>query len=58
MRSSIYDANGNKVKYPGWRTMTAAQRYNAKMDAIWEQARRLGAFDPPPVEPKATEVAA
>ena len=28
-------------KFPGWRTMTAAQRYNARMDAIWEEARRL-----------------
>jgi hypothetical protein len=26
-------------KYPGWRTMTAAQRHNAKADRIWEQAR-------------------
>jgi hypothetical protein len=26
-------------KYPGWRTMTAAQRYNARYDRIWEEAR-------------------
>lgn len=28
-------------KFPGWRTMTAAQRYNAKMDAMFDEARRL-----------------
>lgn len=27
-------------KYPGWRTMTAAQRYNARMHAIFETARK------------------
>ncbi len=26
-------------KYPGWRTMTASQRHNAKADRIFEQAR-------------------
>jgi hypothetical protein len=35
-------------KFPGWRHMTAAQRYNARKDAIFEEARRLGAFDPKP----------
>ncbi len=28
-------------KYPGWRTMTAAQRHNARQDRIWEQAKAL-----------------
>lgn len=28
-------------KYPGWRTMTAAQRHNARQDRIWEQAKVL-----------------
>ena len=32
----------NKAKFPGWRTMTAAQRHNARQDAIIEQARALG----------------
>lgn len=32
-------------KFPGWRTMTKAQRYNAKLEAIFDEARRLGAFD-------------
>jgi len=26
-------------KYPGWRTMTSAQRRNAKFDAIWKAAQ-------------------
>jgi hypothetical protein len=26
-------------KYPGWRTMTAAQRYNARKDRIFDEAR-------------------
>lgn len=26
-------------KYPGWRTMTGAQRHNAKLDRIWESAK-------------------
>lgn len=30
-------------KYPGWRTMTAAQRYNAKADAIFNGAYELAA---------------
>lgn len=29
-------------KFPGWRTMTAAQRYNAKADAIFAQAKAAG----------------
>jgi myo-inositol-hexaphosphate 3-phosphohydrolase len=33
------------AKFPGWRHMTAAQRYNARKDAIFDTARRLGAFD-------------
>ncbi len=28
-------------KYPGWRTMTASQRYNAKMERIWADAKAL-----------------
>ena len=32
-----------KGSFPGWRTMTAAQRYNARYDAIWDDARRRGA---------------
>ena len=27
-----------KAKYPGWRTMTSAQRHNARQDLIWEKA--------------------
>ena len=30
-----------KSKYPGWRTMTASQRYNARYERIWSEARRL-----------------
>lgn len=26
--------------YPGWRTMTGAQRRNAKYDRLWEDAKR------------------
>jgi hypothetical protein len=26
-------------KYPGYRTMTAAQRYNARAERIWDAAR-------------------
>jgi hypothetical protein len=29
-------------KYPGYRTMTAAQRYNARKDRIFEEARQRG----------------
>lgn len=28
-----------KPKFPGWRTMTGAERRNARYTAIWEQAR-------------------
>jgi len=28
-------------KYPGYRTMTGAQRHNARQDAIWERAKEL-----------------
>ena len=28
-----------RVPIPGWRTMTGAQRHNAKMDRIWEAAK-------------------
>jgi len=28
------------AKYPGYRHMTAAQRYNARHDRIWEQYRK------------------
>jgi len=30
--------------YPGWRTMTAAQRYNERKDTIFEDARMRGAL--------------
>ena len=30
------------TRFPGWRTMTAAQRYNARMDAMFERARMRG----------------
>jgi recombinational DNA repair protein RecR len=30
-----------QVKYPGWRTMSAAQRYNAKKDRIFSEAKAL-----------------
>lgn len=30
----------SRTRFPGWRTMTAAQRYNARKDAIFEDARR------------------
>lgn len=29
-------------KFPGWRTMTASERYNAKMHAMFEEARAQG----------------
>jgi hypothetical protein len=29
-------------RFPGWRHMTAAQRYNARMDEIFEQAKARG----------------
>lgn len=29
------------AKYPGWRTMSRAERYNAKMHAIFEEAAEL-----------------
>lgn len=29
-------------KFPGWRTMTSAQRRNAKMEAMFERARQQG----------------
>lgn len=32
-------------RFPGWRTMTAAQRYNAKMHELFEDAKRRGAWD-------------
>lgn len=31
-----------KSKFPGWRTMTGAQRRNAKMDAMFEHAKARG----------------
>jgi hypothetical protein len=34
--------NAGKISarpFPGWRTMTRAQRYNAKMDRIFEAAK-------------------
>lgn len=30
-----------KGTFPGWRTMTAAQRHNAKMAAIFDRAKKL-----------------
>ena len=30
------------AKYPGYRTMTAAQRHNARQERIWETCRALG----------------
>lgn len=32
----------SKPRFPGWRTMTHAERRNAKMHAIFERARELG----------------
>ncbi|NDF00522.1 MAG: hypothetical protein EB034_19975 [Verrucomicrobia bacterium] len=29
------------AKYPGWRTMTASQRYNARMSSLFEDAMSL-----------------
>lgn len=29
------------TRFPGWRTMTAAERINAKHAAIWAEARAL-----------------
>lgn len=29
------------VKFPGWRTMSASQRYNAKMFRMFEEAKEL-----------------
>lgn len=29
------------IKFPGWRTMTSAQRYNAKMFRMSEEAKEL-----------------
>ena len=29
-------------RYPGWRTMTAAQRRNEKYESIWRAARDRG----------------
>ncbi len=28
------------TSFPGWRTMTAAQRYNAKYDRLWDDAKQ------------------
>jgi hypothetical protein len=30
------------ARFPGWRTMTASQRYNARMEAIFDQAKARG----------------
>jgi predicted RNA-binding Zn-ribbon protein involved in translation (DUF1610 family) len=35
--------NAPKGSFPGWRTMTGAERYNARMAWICEEARRLEA---------------
>lgn len=31
-------------KYPGYRKMTSSQRYNARLDRIWEEAKKNGAI--------------
>lgn len=31
-----------KGSFPGWRTMTSAERYNARMFAMFERARQQG----------------
>jgi hypothetical protein len=31
-----------RPRFPGWRTMTRAQRYNARMEEIFEQAKARG----------------
>jgi hypothetical protein len=35
-----------KGSFPGWRTMTSAERYNARMHLIFERARVLKAEAP------------
>jgi hypothetical protein len=30
-----------KTRFPGWRHMTASERYNARMDALFERCREL-----------------
>jgi hypothetical protein len=37
--AEIAEQQPKKAPFPGWRTMTRAQRYNAKMDRIWEAAK-------------------
>lgn len=53
-------------RFPGWRTMTAAQRYNARKDAIFDDARKRGVFgrsnlpgqvEIPQTEPRPVELA-
>jgi len=39
MSTITVSAKKPKAKYPGWRTMTRAQRINAKHERIWEEAR-------------------
>lgn len=34
----------SKGKYPGWRTMSSASRYNAKMHHTFEEGKRLNAI--------------
>lgn len=41
-------ANG-KPRFPGWRHMTKSERYNARMNAIFEKARALQAAQAVPV---------
>ena len=41
MRADIIKNRRPKAKIPGWRTMTQAQRTNARYDRIWEEAKRL-----------------
>jgi hypothetical protein len=45
----------SKSKFPGWRTMTGAQRYNAKAAAIFAAARAQGHITLTCQDPKFTE---
>lgn len=47
-----------KQRYPGWRTMTGSQRYNARMERIFDNARRLEAEKRAKQEAAAAETAA
>ena len=48
--------SARKPRFPGWRHMTAAQRYNARMDEIFDGAKRLEAAKAkPPVHGYVTD---